>query len=368
MEKSILLMGLRTAMVIGATLMILVIGYVVLPLIYPFLIGILLAILINPAVNWLEKKAKFPRWLAVLITILILLGLLITLITLLVIEIGTELNLLQRHLPYIFDEYMGKIQQFILYQVVPFYDRLISLYGSLDNEVQRNIEGYVQEVTTSLSHVLSEAGRSLINGILSFIRSIPIIATAFIISLLASFFLSKDWPKWQRLFQEVIPKKLQKKSLSVFQDLRGALFGFIRAQLTLISITFMIVLIGLMILRVDYALTIALFASLADLLPYVGPGLIFIPWIIYQFISGHYFMVIALAILYAIVTVTRQLLEPKILGDNVGLDPLTTLFALFVGFNLFGLIGLIVGPVLMVILQAFHRAGVFKELLAFIKG
>ena len=214
-------MGLRTGIVIAATLLILVIGYVVLPLIYPFLIGILLAILINPIVNWLEMKGKFPRWLAVLVTILVLLGILVTLITLLVIEIGTELNHLQQHLPYMFDEYMQKIQLFILNELVPFYDRIISIYGSLDNEVQRNVESYVQEVTNSLSKMLSEAGRSLINGILSSLsRSIPVIATAFIISLLASFFLSKDWPKWHCLFNEAIPHSLQVKTLSIFQEFK----------------------------------------------------------------------------------------------------------------------------------------------------
>lgn len=368
MEKSIMLAALRGMIVLVAMGLILVLAYVVLPLIYPFLFGILLAVLINPVVEWLTNKGRFPRWLAVLVTILVLLGIVATIITLLVIEIGTELNHLQRHLPQFFEEYSAQIQFFILHKLVPLYDRIISLYGTLDSEVQRNIELYVQNFTSSMSQGLSEMGKSAINGIFSFIRSIPVIATAFVIALLAAFFISKDWPKWYTLYTKTIPRRVQEGSLAVYNNLKGALFGFIRAQFTLIAITFMIVLIGLAILNVEYTLTIALFASLADLLPYVGPGLIFIPWIIYQFISGNYFMVIALAILYAIVTVVRQMIEPKILGDNVGLDPLVTLFALFVGFSLFGMIGLIIGPVLAVIIVALYRTGILADLWAFVKG
>ncbi|GGK11495.1 sporulation integral membrane protein YtvI [Caldalkalibacillus thermarum] len=368
MERSILLASVRGLVVISAITGLILAAYLIFPLVYPFLFGLLLALIMNPVVNWLEEKGRFPRWLAVLSTIILLLALLAALITLVIVEIVSELNRLQEHLPYLFADYMAQVEFFILNQLFPIYDRIISLYGTLDGEVQRNIEHQVENFSTQMAESLTEAGRGLINGILSFLRSIPMIATAFIISLLAFFFLSKDWPKWQAFFLRVIPERVQVSSRSVIQDLKSAFIGFIRAQLTLMSITFLIVLIGFWILRVEYALTIALFIGLVDLIPYLGPGLIFIPWIIYLFISGNYFLVIGLSVLYAIVVIQRQMIEPKILGDNVGLDPLVTLFSLFVGFKLFGMIGLIIGPVSMVFLGALHRAGVFRDLWQFVKG
>lgn len=343
-------------------------AYLIFPLIFPFLLGWVLALMMNPVVNWLEEKARFPRWLAVLSTIILILAALSSLITLVVVEIVSELNRLQNQLPLLFQEYMSQVESFILNKLFPTYDRIISLYGNLDAEVQRNIEQQVQNFSSQMSESLTAAGLSIINGILSFVRSIPMIATSFIISLLAFFFLSKDWVKWQNLFAQIIPKLVLNYSRSVISDLKGALIGFIRAQLTLMSITFVIVLIGFWILRIEYALTVALFIGLVDLIPYLGPGLIFVPWIIYLFVSGNYFMVIALSVLYGIVIIQRQMIEPKILGDNVGLDPLVTLFSLFVGFKLFGMIGLIIGPVSMVILGALHRAGVFQDLWHFIKN
>src|SRR5699024_8701623 len=104
-----------------------------------------------------------------------------------------------------------------------------------------------------------------------------------------------------------------------------------------------------------------------EVLPYLGTGTVFIPWIIYQFIVGNYGMVIGLSILYGIVIVQRQLMEPKILSSSIGMDPLATLISLFVGFKLIGFLGLIVGPVVLVLITTLYRAHVFKEIWHYIR-
>ena len=151
-------------------------------------------------------------------------------------------------------------------------------------------------------------------------------------------------------------------------DLKMALVGFIRAQLTLITLTAIIILVGLMILKVNYALTLALVIGLVDLLPYLGVGAVMVPWIVYLFIVGNYKLAIGLSILYLITIVVRQFLEPKVYASNIGLDPLLTLVALFVGLQLFGFIGLIIGPTLTVILMALYRARVFHDTFDYIAG
>jgi len=161
---------------------------------------------------------------------------------------------------------------------------------------------------------------------------------------------------------------LSKSGKSVFVDLKRALLGFLKAQLTLVSITTVIILIGLIILRVDYAITIALVTGIVDIIPYLGTGLVFVPWIIYEVITGQMPQAIGLTVLYIIVLVQRQIMEPKILSSSIGLDPLATLVALFVGFKLIGFLGLIVGPVTLVIISTLNKAGVFADLWSFIKG
>lgn len=341
--------------------------YFVLPLVYPFIIGLGLALLFNPAVNFLERKAKVPRWLTVIFSILLLLAILTTIITLVVFEIASEINKLREILPEYTEHYIEHMQSFIMSDLVPFYDNFTAFYSSLDHEVRQQVETQVESFSQNLVVMGQTAVQNILNGILAFLGSIPSMATAFIISLLASFFISKDWPRLRVKFIKLMPDIVQSRGAAVLKDLRQAIFGFIRAQLTLISITFCIVLIGFLILRIEYGLTIALIIALVDLLPYLGTGLVFIPWIVYLFLNGDYGMVLGLSILYAIVLVQRQMMEPKILGDNVGLDPLLTLFALFVGFQLFGLFGLIIGPALMVIISALYRAGLFRDIWNFIK-
>ena len=151
-------------------------------------------------------------------------------------------------------------------------------------------------------------------------------------------------------------------------DLKQALLGFITAQFTLLSLTTIVILIGLLILRVDYAITIALLFGFIDFIPYVGTGSIFIPWITYELITGDTGFAIGLAVLYIIVIVQRQLIEPKVLSSSIGLDPLATLVALFIGYKWMGFFGLILGPIILVIFNSFYRANIFHEIWAFILG
>ncbi|WMT39544.1 AI-2E family transporter [Paenibacillus sp. D2_2] len=141
-----------------------------------------------------------------------------------------------------------------------------------------------------------------------------------------------------------------------------ALFGYLRAQFIMISITAFVVCIGLLILRVDSPVTYAILIGLVDLLPYLGVGTILIPWLVYAFMTGNFALGIGLSILYGVVLVSRQLIEPKVLATSVGLDPLPTMISLFVGLQLFGVLGLIIGPVSLVVINAVIKAGVFHEL------
>lgn len=368
MDRSFWQATIRFIIVSLAIISLFIISYYVLPLIYPFLIGIIFALIFNPLVQLLEKRAKFPRWLSATLAILLLLALLVTLVVLVAIEIASEITKLQQTLPGQIEEYMIELQDFIMSDLVAFYDQFTAFYSSLDPEVQRNIQSQVETFSERVVEFVQNAITALFNGVFVFIGAIPTMATAFIISLLASFFISKDWPKLRVKFIDLVPDFILSRSGGVLKDLRKAIFGFVKAQITLISITFVIVLIGFIVLRVEYAFTLALVIGIVDLLPYLGTGLVFVPWIIYLFINGEYTMVIGLSILYGIAVVQRQMMEPKILGTNVGLDPLLTLIALFVGFQLFGLLGLIIGPVAMVIISALHRAGVFRDLWSFIKG
>nr|WP_295969898.1 sporulation integral membrane protein YtvI [uncultured Bacillus sp.] len=334
---------------------------------YPFLIGLLIAFLINPFVNFFQLKAKMPRSLAVIIVLFLVFSVFAGVITLLIAEIVSSADKLAKIVPEQLDTLISYLEHFVAGQIIPLYNQLAHLFDNLGSGQQETILKNIQNVGSSIGSTLGDFIQRFFTFIPNIISWFPNAATVLIFSLLATFFISKDWQRLSRLGSRLLPKKAKKSSQTVFFDLKKALFGFIKAQLTLISLTTIIILIGLLILRVNYAVTIALITGLVDLLPYLGTGLIFVPWIIYEVIAGKSGIAIGLAVLYIIVLVQRQLMEPKILSSNIGLDPLATLLALFIGFKLIGFLGLIAGPVALVIITTLHKANVFRDLWKFIK-
>lgn len=359
---------LRFLIVIAAVVLGLFALYYIWHFAYPFVIALLLAFLINPLVDLLERKGKLPRPASVALSILFLIGVLSAFLTLLVNEIVQGVVYLADVLPENFKEIVTFLEELFVSHVMPLYNQLEDLFKDLNKDQQTTVMDNIQSISTTVTTTVTDILQSLVEGIRSIIVSLPTILTVLIFSLLATFFISKDWYKFIRWVKKKVSIDIQRSIGSVYKDLRRALFGFIKAQLTLISMTAAIVLIGLLILRVDYAVTIAIIIGLVDLLPYLGTGAVFVPWMIYSFLTGNYGLTIGLAILYGVVVVQRQLVEPKVLSSNIGLDPLATLIALFVGFQIFGFIGLIIGPVLLVVLKTLYHANVFKDTWHYIIG
>ncbi len=324
--------------------------------------------MINPLVNILEKKIKMPRYLGVFIVLVLVFAVIAGLLTLLIAEIINGSNYLAVNVPEHFEKLVTYIEQYFSAQIIPLYNQLANTFENLDpsqkETISSNIESFAANVIQSGREVLE----SILTSIPKAVAWIPNAATVIIFALLATFFISKDWEKLNERFSKLMPKKARESGKSVFIDLRKALFGFIKAQATLISITTVIVLIGLLFLRVEYAITVALLIGIVDILPYLGTGLIFVPWVIYSFFTGDVAFTIGLLVLYIIVIVQRQIMEPKILSSSIGLDPLATLVALFVGFKLFGFLGLIIGPVTLVIGKTLHTANVFRDIWNYIIG
>jgi sporulation integral membrane protein YtvI len=335
---------------------------------YPFIFSIIFAFMINPLVNYVENRTKIPRVIIVLVVILFILALIITILILLIVEIINGMTSLAKEVPQYFTELVKYFEEIIVSNLLPIYEKLSSIINDLDPQAQAQILNSIENIGSEIA----EIGEDLITNILTWIpeqiAGIPNFAAVLVFSLLGTFFISKDWHKLSSGIQKFIPTKIIHSSNSVVKGLQTALIGFIKAQFTLISITTIIVLIGLLILKVDYAITLAIIIGAVDFLPYLGTGLIFIPWIFYTFFTGNYFLTIGLAILYIIVIIQRQLMEPKVLSTNIGLDPLATLIALFAGYELFGFLGLIIGPVVLVIVNTLIKTGILKELWHFIKG
>jgi sporulation integral membrane protein YtvI len=339
------------------------------PLLYPFFISLIVALMINRPVSYISEKTKIPRWLSVCLILLLLLAVTGGLVTLVIAETVVEIGELAVKLPLFtieLSEYLHRTisQDFLM----GMYNQVQFFYEQLDPEFQNKITDTVGKGVSTVSQAVQTLVVGFLNGLKNFLVSLPNLATVLVISLLGAFFISKDFYLWETRFRRLLPRGVNSRIDHILLDLRNALFGFVKAQLTLISLTAAIVIVGLLILRVEYAVTIGLITGVVDLLPYLGTGTVFIPWIVYSFFKGNYSLVIGLSVLYAIVLIFRQIIEPKVVAENVGLDPLLTLVALFVGLQLFGFLGLIVGPVSLVVINALVKANVLSDVWRYIKG
>ena len=358
----------RLLLVVGIVVFSLLCIFYLFQIAYPFIIGLAIAFIMNPLVNFFHQKCRLPRTLSVILALLIIFAFFAGLLTLLIAEIVSGAEYLAKVVPHQLDTLITYLEHFFASQIIPLYNQLSSIVNDLGSNGQETIIRNIKNIGSTIGTTIGGFIKRFFEFIPTIISWFPNAASVLIFSLLATFFISKDWYRLSRRGANFVPKKMKKSSQTVIIDLKKALFGFLKAQLTLISITTVIILIGLLILRVDYAITIALVTGLVDILPYLGTGLIFVPWIIYELITGNINLAIGLGVLYIIVLVQRQIMEPKVLSSSIGMDPLATLISLFVGFKLIGFLGLIIGPVTLVILTTLHKANVFNDVWTFIKG
>ncbi|WP_025693339.1 sporulation integral membrane protein YtvI [Paenibacillus zanthoxyli] len=355
----------RGLWVVLAALLALFCLYVLLPLLYPLCLAWLLAYSIRPVVESL-KRLRLPSWLAVILSLALYIGsaglVLTALVTRLVKELAVLAQTFNLHAP----------QWHELLQSWSRSDRLQNIINQINQFYNSNpdyhatIDSHISKTTESIGVAATNLVTGIFNLILKIIASLPSLGTVLIVVVLAAFFLATGWERRSRMLSDWLPDGFRSAAAKIFSDLRRAFFGYLLAQLVLISITASIVIVGLILLGVKSAFVLGLIIGLVDLMPYLGVGIVMIPWALYSYMTGDMPLGIGLSVLYGITLITRQVLEPKLVASSTGLDPLAMLIGMFAGLKLLGAAGLILGPVALVILGAFWRAGVFRSLHSYI--
>ncbi len=320
-------------------------------LILPFLIALIMAVIIEPVVVFLQKRTRMKRGLAVALSLLVLVGGFIYIISWLISRVIKDLMKLFPDLGAysdgIIESFLGAIKDF----------KVLYLQLNLPPEVQEAMQNSLHQGITALSSMVS----SSIDILSATLSMLPGVFAFILIAAIATYLISSDRYEIKQFIYKFMPVNTQSKTSSIFNQLVDILLGFLRAYLILISITAILTMVMLKILGVEYILTIGILVGLLDMLPILGPGLLFVPWILIEFILGHTSMGVGLLVIYLVISLVRQFTEPKIVGDNIGLHPLITLMALYMGLKLFGAVGLLLGPVTVVVVVASYRAGLFEN-------
>ena len=310
----------------------------------PFLIGFIISLLIEPLIKFVNKKSRVTRKTSAVIVMLCIFSILIGLIAFGAITLITESSNLLQGLNVYIEKMYSQIQKYIN-------------ETEFDNiQIPTQVISIVENSTNNLLDFVSKWVSNILTSIIQGITSLPIIGIYIVITILSTYFICADRMFILDQLEHHFPRIWVKKFGLHLKKLIATLGGYLKAEATLILISFVEVLVGLYIfkligLNVGYPLLAALGITFVDALPILGSGTVMIPWAIISAVNGDLKLGIALFILYVIILVVHQILEPRIVSGNIGVHPIFTLIAMYTGFRLSGVIGLIIGPIVLIILQ-----------------
>ncbi|MFX4262537.1 sporulation integral membrane protein YtvI [Pelotomaculum propionicicum] len=333
-----------------ATLVIAAVAFkLVIPYFLPFLLGLILALAMEPVVKFF-LRLKISRLAATSMAMLVTVGSLGVVMWFAISTLVWELARFISNLPH-FTSFL-KSQSFLLAQ------KLHSISEGFPPEIAVHLD----KNTERISEILSENLSLLAGGTLHLIANLPNQLLIVVIMLIAAFFISKDLLKIKKWLADSIPEEFHCKLRFMADDLYRASIGFIKAQIILSVISAIIIMIGLTVIGAEYVVTVSLLSGLFSPVPVIGVGAVFIPLIVFNLITGNTYMTVGLLILFAVVIVAKHSLEPKVLGENIGIDPLAVLISLYAGYELLGFYGLILGPFVLITYNALLKAKAFAWL------
>jgi len=230
----------------------------------------------------------------------------------------------------------------------------LPLIGSLAEMLREpSSEHAIGEMASRLlREALLDVGGACSQALGRLLRATPRFLIGSIVCVMATFYLSADYGTLCERFLSLLPHAARARLLQLRGVAGTAVRRYLRAYLLLFVLTFLEVLVGLWILRQPYALLIALGVAVVDLLPVFGAGAVLLPWAILSLLFGAHQLGLGLLILYGVMTIVRQIAEPHVVGGSLGLHPFVTLLALFVGWALFGVFGMLIAPAVALLTKA----------------
>lgn len=321
----------------------------------PFIVGWIIAMIANPLVRFMEKKIKIVRKHSSAIIIIVVLAAVIGLIYAAGTFLFRELVQFLGDLPHIYSTLSVK------FEIIG--DKLSGIISMIPNSNSNLLDSVMNSIGTGISNFMANYELPTVSDAGDFAKNIADGIFSAIIILISAYFFIADRDKIVAIWRKTTPASVLDKFDMVVINFKKAIGGYFRAQFKLMIIVFAILWLGFAILRVNYSVLLALLVAFIDLLPFFGTGLVLGPWVVYDLIIGQYGNAAFLAVMYILCQVIKQVLQPKMVGDSIGISPLSTLFFMFIGYRLGGLGGLIIGIPVGMVLVNFYRSGLFDNII-----
>ena len=336
-KEKLKLYSYLTVTAVGALIFLYVFLKYIFVLALPFLIGWAVAFMVRPMAKKISAATNIPyRIMSTALTVLIVVGGIAIIVSALIYAVSESWGFLT-----------GLAEGDRIYEILEKITNPISgLLG--DREGAAELEAHISEAVSSM---ISSLLSGLVSWITAFVSSVPRVLIFILVTVISSVYFSLDLERINAFCKQKLPKKLSTWLVNFKNRFLASLLKYLRAYLIIMLVTFIIMLFGFLVLGVRYAVLLAFVVALLDALPLIGVGTVLVPWSIYNLIFGDIGLGIGLAVLFVVHEVVRQFTEPKIIGKNLGIHPILSLFLLYAGYFVFGLLGLLLIPVLSVIVN-----------------
>lgn len=317
----------------------------------PFVVGMIFAMIANPMVKFLEKRIKIKRKYGSVIMIVLVIGLVVLACygagAVLAKGIGAFMAYLPTMSANAGTEFSEAIDQ--LLEKLPFTQNVdLSAIGTA--------------IQDFLTNFVSSSDSATLGAIGEFAKSLPDTIVGIVVGLLAAYFFIADKDKLITGVEKHLSAGFLAKTERIYKQLVHAVGGYFKAQFKIMGVIYVILLIGLLILRVDFAWLIAFGIAFLDMLPVFGTGTVLCPWAVIKLFTGDYKMAVGMIVLYVVSLVVHQIVQPKLIGDSVGLDPFASLLFMFIGYRVGSVVGMILAIPIGMILINLYEAGAFDTL------
>jgi sporulation integral membrane protein YtvI len=341
----------RNILIVITIISTLVLTYLILPVSLPIIIAFITALFLEPVVKLLQIKFKINQRFAILIVFigfLLFIGLTGYFITTKVISEAIKII---QNTPL----YITEVSNEWLYAEEKFATAAKDLPMEVVEEISKQIQGFLDKIKAELVAYLN------IDNVKAILTNIPNYLVSFIVYLIALFLFLIDLPRLRVALYNHLTEKTTDKVNFMGSRLSYVIFGFIKAQFLVSVIIFIVSLIGLLFITPEVALIMAFLIWLIDFIPIIGSIIILGPWALFHFLTGDLALGVQLAVLAALLLIIRRTIEPKVMGSQIGLSPLSTLIAMYLGVKLLGIFGFIIGPILLIAFNSAKEAGIIRN-------
>lgn len=317
----------------------------------PFLIGWIIAMIASPMVRFIEEKFKIRRKAGSAFVIIVVIGIVVLVAYLVGAKLVKEIAGFIQDLPNMWAS--------LEVDLANISKKLSIIYDKLPKDLQNTLSGLGERTSEFSGELFSEIGTPTIEAVGNFAKQLPNVIISIIMCLLSSYFFVAEKDQVATYTKRFLPEALAYRIRLMKRSMVKAIGGYLKAQIKIEVWIYLLLVIGFAILRVDYALLIAFGVAIMDFLPFFGTGTIMIPWAIVEFLSADYKMTIGLLVTWGISQLVRQIIQPKIVGDSIGVPPIPTLFLLYIGYKVGGVLGMIIAVPVGIILWTMYEEGVF---------